>query len=159
MREAFHSVLLQYFSIACSSVPGFLPFASVHFNMHTYFFVFSNSVCILFKIKLSEILVLSFRCLLSILSRTRTRRLLTQVLMTMLWWINRRKRRRKQMKMLMLPLRNRKNQKRCVVAMFYTLITFVEVNYKILWLHDRYSFFLCVFTTQTCSFHHHLINN
>ena len=61
--------------------------------------------------------------LLFIPSRTRTRRLLTQVPMIMLLWINRRKRRRKKMKMLMLPLTNRKNQRRWVAAMFYTLIT------------------------------------
>ena len=61
--------------------------------------------------------------LLFIPSRTRTRRLLTQVLMIMLSWINRRKRRRKKMKMLMLPLTNRKNPRRWVAAMFYMLIT------------------------------------
>ena len=124
-ERSFTLVALHYFSILCSWV--FQISCPLSLFTSCKFFE-KNSVVLTTNIPptwqpchvvASQEFIRNY--LLFILSRTR--RLLTQVLMIMLLWINRRKRRRKKMKMLMLPLTNRKNQRRWVAAMFYTLIT------------------------------------
>ena len=124
-EQSFTLVALHYFSILCSwvfqiSCPLCL-FTSCKFFEKNSVVLTTNipptwQPC---HVVASQEFIRNY--LLFILSRTR--RLLTQVLMIMLSWINRRKRRRKKMKMLMLPLTNRKNQRRWVEALFYTLIT------------------------------------
>ena len=124
-EQSFTLVALHYFSILCSWV--FQVSCPLCLFTSCKFFE-KNSVVLTTNIPptwqpchvvASQEFIRNY--LLFILSRTR--RLLTQVLMIMLSWINRRKRRRKKMKMLMLPLTNRKNQRRWVTPMFYTLIS------------------------------------